>query len=135
MTPDEEIIYLQGVKQYIDSRIQSIKQKQKNSKRPKVGHKLSYSGLFIQADCMIPYIEDAIKNGDSTTAIAERAVVSGTTVSNILIRKYQWMREEVADSILTALGLPHVFNDIPKVRIKRKVSVVNPVPESQYFEE
>lgn len=135
MTPEEEIVYLEGVRAYVNSRIKKLKEKQYNDKRPKLGgHRLAFSGLFIQAECLIPYIQKAVDNGDSATAIAERAMVSNTTVSNILIRKHTWMREEIADKILMALDLPHVFNELEKVRLKRKVQIVEP-PESQYFEE
>lgn len=136
MTPEEEIIYLEGVKEYANSRIKQLKQKVYNDKRPKPqGHKLAYTGLFVQADCLIPYVQKALNSGDTVSAIAERAIVSTTTISNILIRKHQWMREETAESILLAMDLPHIFNKIEKVRINRKYVETASSPESHFYEE
>jgi len=137
MTPEEEIIYLQGVKQYLDSRIQKLKTKIRNDKRPKVGmHRLSYSGLWVQADCLIVHVQKHWLDQDRKLRhLEEKSTLSEGTISKIMNGKTQWCREETAEAILIALGLPHVFNEIEKVRIKRKYVEIPEPPFSHYVEE
>lgn len=137
MTPEEEIIYLENHRSYINSRIQKLKNKIKNDKRPKLEKKtrLSYTGLFVQSSCLVPYLKEWINGDNSFSVLAEQAVVSDGVLYNIWNGKSQWTREETAEAILIALGLPHVFNELEKVRIKRSYAQIQEPPQSQYFEE
>lgn len=135
MTPEEELVYLEGVKSYVNGRIQQLRRKINRSKQPKLaGHKLSYSGLFIQSSCLVPHIEAWIDRGKSIAVLGERANLSDTTIQRIMRGKVQWTREETAEAILIALDLPHVFTLLEKVRIRRKYEIKTE-PESRYFEE
>lgn len=136
MTPDEEIIYLQGMKQYLDRRLQYLRQKQKQRKVESPGYKLSYSGLWVQSDCIAPLIQEHwLDHGHSLAALEAKANIGTGVLSKITNGKTQWTREEFADKILMALDLPHLFNDLPKARVRRQVMPITEPPKSQYWEE
>lgn len=137
MTPEEELIYLEGLKEYINTRMKALHNKVSNDKRPRFsGHKLSYNGLYVQSSCLIPFIKREIDSGVSIMALAARATVSDTQIRRILNGQIEWTREEIADKIMVrGLALVNEFNDLERVRLKRKYSEIPKKPESPYFEE
>jgi hypothetical protein len=133
LTPEEEIIYLQDLKAYVNSRILQLQNKMRNDKRPKANHhKLSFSGLWVQASCLVPYIEDW---EGSLGQLEENSGLASGTISKIKKGTTIWTREETAEKILLALDLPHVLANLEKVRIKRQVMEMPKPPESQFYEE
>lgn len=137
MTDDERLAHLLELKSFIDNEIRRIKYRRKNQKKDRnTGnhHRLSFSGLFVQTSCLVPFIETHIAEGNTIDSLARRATVSDTTIRGILKGKQRWTREEVAEAIMMALDLPHEFNNFALVRIKRKFTVQDEPPFS-HFEE
>lgn len=132
---DDRLTHLFELRHFIDTEIRRIKQRRQTKNRPKGNHhRLTYSGLFVQTTCLVPFIESHISEGNSIDALARRANVSDTTIRGIIKGKQRWTREEVAESIMLALDLPHEFDDFALVRIKRKYQVVETPPFSHYEE-
>ena len=135
MTDDERLVHLQDLKSFIDSEIRRLKEKRRNSERPKGNHnRLAYSGLFVQTSCLVPFIEAYMAEDNKIEPLARRANVSDATIRGILKGKSTWTREEVAESIMMALDLPHEFNNFALVRVKRKYMAQTEPPFS-HFEE
>jgi|SRR6185503_491764 len=136
MTDDERLAQLENMRVFINQEIRNLKTKIKNAERPKGNHhRLTYSGLFVQTNCLVPFIQTYKDNNGSIYALADHANVSYHTIANILKGKHRWTREEVAESIMLALGLPHEFNNFALVKISRKYRVVDEPPFSHFEEE
>lgn len=136
MTDEERLAQLESMRAFIIQEIRALKDKIKNAERPKGNHhRLTYSGLFVQTDCLVPFIQRYKDDSGSITSLADRASVSNETIYNILKGKNKWTREEVAESIMLALGLPHEFQDFALVRIGRKYEVKPEPPFSHFVEE
>ena len=71
-----------------------------------------------------PYIQEWVDMGRTLGALADNAGISEGSIVRILNNKQDMVRTDTADKLLTALGLPHIFNEL-----------VPEPPESQYYEE
>lgn len=136
MNDDERLVHLKNMRVFIDQEIARITKKQKNAKRPSGNHhRLTYSGLFVQTSCLVPFIQSYLNEGKSALSLADAANVSPSTVTNIMKGKNRWTREEVAESIMLALNLPHEYRDFALVRIQRKYQIEVEPPFTHYEEE
>lgn len=136
MTDEERLAQLEGIRTFINHEIRNIKTRMKNAERSKGNHnRLAFSGKFVQTSCLVPFIQTYKDNGGSIPSLADRANIDSQTLYNILKGKRMWTREEVAESIMLALDLPHEFNNFVLVKISRKFAVVDEPPFSHYEEE
>lgn len=128
MTLDEELELLIKMRDYANSRIRAIRftQKETQPKRDVV----QGNNLWVQTDCITPHVEKHLRMGNTMEALAARAHVSHKTVKNIRDGLTQWTREDVSDSLMMAMGLPHI--ELPTVRIRPRIDAR---PPSQYYEE
>jgi len=134
MNDDERLAHLLGLRTFINQEIEQLKRKSRE--RPKGNNnRLAYSGLFVQTSCLVPFIQRYKDEGNSIVALAIRANISDATLYGILNGRNRWTREEIAESIMMALGLPHEFNEFALVRIKRKHEVVSEPPFTHFVEE
>lgn len=128
MTLDEELDLLIKMRDYANARIKTIRWMKKNNepkvKEPEANH------LWVQTDCITPHVDKYLKMGNTIESLAARARVSHNTIKNIRDGLTQWTREDVSDSLMMAMGLPHV--ELPAVRIRPRIG---DRPPSQYYEE
>jgi Helix-turn-helix len=91
-----------------------------------VVQKRSNGSLYpgVNTEDLKPYIQEWVDQGYTLRTLADKAMISETTLQKIMRGSVQMTRDDTADRILTALGLPNVYNEL----------VPDP-PEGQYYEE
>ncbi len=124
MTLDEELEMLTKMRDYINVRIKQIKWAQKD--KPE----LKESYLWVQTSCIAPYLQKFKGQDNGLTRLAEQSGVSYKTLANIRDGKSEWTREDTADKIMMALGLPHIH--LEPVKIKRRVPEP---PPTKFYED
>lgn len=90
------------------------------TKQAKNGH--MYTGVL--ALDIKPYLQEWISHGHTLRTLADKAMLAESTLESIMRNRTETVRLDTADRILTALGIPHILNNI----------VPDP-PEGQYYEE
>ena len=109
----EELLKLRSI---IDQRIESLRRRELT---PTNGR-----DMVAKSD-LAPYVREWVSTGKSLGTLANRAMISITTLERILSDEQGVVTESTADKILTALGLPHIFNQL----------VLPDPPPSQFYEE
>lgn len=109
-----EMRQLKELRRTIDTRIAWIHRRLYS---PAVNGKVT-----VDSTLLIPHIQKAIDSGEALIVIAERCNLSEKTVLKAL--RGESISESSADSLITGLGIPHLYDDI-----------VPMPPESHYYEE
>jgi hypothetical protein len=132
---DEEIRNLVQIRDYANARIRELRSLKKIADttvryppKPEVPQEDKLGWMYV-AD-LAPFVND----WDGTwTQLAENSGVAFKTITSIRDRQTQYVREDIGDAIMMALGLPHITIEVVKERpIQYKVP--DP-PPSKYFEE
>ena len=123
-TPDvrdarEELNALKELRAIIDKRIERL---QLRMVAPEV---ISGNGQrMVENRYIRPFIREWIDRGNTLIELANQCGMSDGTLRRIMRENEDLMSERSADKILTALGLPHVYNEI-----------VPEPPPTQFWEE
>ena len=119
----EELHTLRKLQQATEERISQLEKQIRYRTTMKVAKNGNiYSGVLCSD--LRPYIQEWVDMGRTLGALADRASISEGSIVRILNNKQDMVRTDTADKLLTALGLPHIFNEL-----------VPEPPESQYYEE
>jgi hypothetical protein len=114
----EELRELIKLRSIIDQRIKSLRMRElvpTNNGR----------GMVDKSD-LAPYLREWIGNGKTLGTLADKAMISVTTLEKILKEDTPGgVLESTADRILMALDLPHIYNQL----------VPPDPPPSQFYEE
>jgi hypothetical protein len=129
MTEEEELEYLQNHLQYVQERILQLRvdiQTRKVKKSPK------RRPLWVQTSALSPYVTNYLNSEQmSMVVLAEEANVSDTTIKGIISNRTFWTSEIIADQILTAMGIPHILQELNPVVLSK----IPTPPPSHYFED
>lgn len=87
-------------------------------------HKRSNGYSVVYAEDLRPYVQAWIDEHKPLRSLAERADINEHTLYAILRGTRETVREATADKILSALELPHIFNEL-----------VPPPPEDYHYSE
>jgi len=133
MTLEEELEELARMRDYVNSRIKLIRNRIR-IRDIDPDHFETEVPLFVRTSELSEYVRQAVADGYNKVDIALASNVSLSTVENIYEDKTRWTREVIAEAILIAIGVPHVYANIELVRRTRKAPAPSP-PPSQYYEE
>lgn len=133
MTLEEELDELVKMRDFMNNRIKLLRNKIRERSIDPDGFE-NEAPMFVKTSELSEYVRQVVDDGVSKADIAKAANVSLSTVENIYEDKTRWTMETIAESILIAIGMPHVYTNIELVKRTRKAPVVDR-PPSQYFEE
>lgn len=119
----EELHTLRKLQQATEERINQLERQLRYKTTMKVAKNGNiYRGVLCSD--LRPYVQEWVDMGRTLGALADNAGLSEGAIVRILNNKQDMVRTDTADKLLTALGLPHIFNEL-----------VPEPPESQYYEE
>jgi hypothetical protein len=119
----EELHTLRKLQQATEERISQLEKQIRYKTTMKVAKNGNiYRGVLCSD--LRPYVQEWVDMGRTLGALADNAGLSEGAIVRILNNKQDMVRTDTADKLLTALGLPHIFNEL-----------VPEPPESQYYEE
>jgi hypothetical protein len=134
MLPEQELAYLLEHRKYVSERIKILRYILKNGEltgTSKVNKDEVAYYTWCKSIDLIPYLNTWLNSDDnnSISALAIKAKVSDKTIRTILKEECEWSREDVVDRLFSAMGIPHRFNDIGFVRMRRGLVQVPDVAE------
>lgn len=128
MDVDEELQQLIAIRDYANKRIRELRSLI-NMVKPKMPTDEIPDGSYkwVRVSDISKYVND----WDGTwTQLALDSGTSTKTISNIRDGLAKWVREDTADRIMMALGLPHISIELHD----KRPEIPNP-PPSHYYEE
>lgn len=133
---EEELETLVVFRGYLQKKIERLRHQLRYERE-----KLSQSAgkvdrsLWIPTNCITPYVIQYLK-GDSVSNLARDSAVSIKTITNIVNAETEFTSDRIAEAILLAMDLPHIYSDLIPVRLKKVgKQIAVPEPPFTHYEE